>query len=91
VSPVKYELGFYIPEEDIPHSDRRDNDKPYISGHVHVRISPTPSLYCGGTTNGYVTLIVQSRVTVPCPIYIDIHYQASTRELNISVAWSVVI
>jgi hypothetical protein len=25
VSPVKYELGFYIPEDDILHSDRREN------------------------------------------------------------------
>jgi hypothetical protein len=27
VSPVKYELGFYIPEGDILHSDRRGNLK----------------------------------------------------------------
>jgi hypothetical protein len=25
MSPVRYELGFYIPEDDIPHSDRWDN------------------------------------------------------------------
>jgi hypothetical protein len=25
VSPLKYELGFYIPEDDILHSDRREN------------------------------------------------------------------
>jgi hypothetical protein len=25
VSPVKYELGFYIPEDDILHSYRREN------------------------------------------------------------------
>jgi hypothetical protein len=25
VSPVRYELGFYIPEDDILHSDRRGN------------------------------------------------------------------
>jgi hypothetical protein len=30
VSPVKYELGFYIPEDDILHSDRRENLKSYI-------------------------------------------------------------
>jgi hypothetical protein len=30
VSPVKYELGFYIPEDDILHSHRRDNLKAYI-------------------------------------------------------------
>jgi hypothetical protein len=25
VSPVKYELGFYIPEDDILHGDHREN------------------------------------------------------------------
>jgi hypothetical protein len=31
VSPVKYELGFYIPEDDILHSHRRENLKSYIT------------------------------------------------------------
>jgi hypothetical protein len=31
VSPVKYELGFYIPEDDTPHSHRRENVKSYKS------------------------------------------------------------
>jgi hypothetical protein len=31
VSPVKYELGFYIPEDDILHSHRREHLKSYIS------------------------------------------------------------
>jgi hypothetical protein len=30
VSPVKYELGFYIPEDGILHSHRRENLKSYI-------------------------------------------------------------
>jgi hypothetical protein len=30
VSPVSYELGFYIPEEGILHSHRRENLKSYI-------------------------------------------------------------
>jgi hypothetical protein len=30
VSPVKCELGFYIPEYDILHSDRCENPKSYI-------------------------------------------------------------
>jgi hypothetical protein len=29
VSPVKYELGFYIPEDDILHSHRLKNLKSY--------------------------------------------------------------
>jgi hypothetical protein len=31
VSPVKYELGFYIPEDDILHSHRRESLKSYIA------------------------------------------------------------
>jgi hypothetical protein len=31
VSPVKYRLGFYIPEDDILHSYRRENLKSYIA------------------------------------------------------------
>jgi hypothetical protein len=29
VSPEKYELGFYIPQDDILHSHRRENLKSY--------------------------------------------------------------
>jgi hypothetical protein len=36
VSPVKYELGFYIPEGGILHSDRSENLKSYISPLVKV-------------------------------------------------------
>jgi hypothetical protein len=31
VSPVRYELGFYISEEGILHSDRRENLNSYLS------------------------------------------------------------
>jgi hypothetical protein len=31
VSPVRYELGFYVPEDDILHSPRRENLRAYIS------------------------------------------------------------
>jgi hypothetical protein len=31
VFPVKYELGFYFPEDDILHSHRRENLKSYIA------------------------------------------------------------
>jgi hypothetical protein len=31
MSHVKYELGFYIPEDDIPLSHRRENLKSYIA------------------------------------------------------------
>jgi hypothetical protein len=32
VSPVKYELGFYITEDDILHSHHRDNIESYVEG-----------------------------------------------------------
>jgi hypothetical protein len=32
VSPVRYELGFHIPEHDILHSHRREYLKSYIAG-----------------------------------------------------------
>jgi hypothetical protein len=35
VSPVKYELGFYIPEDDILHSPCREKLKSYI---VHIAV-----------------------------------------------------
>jgi hypothetical protein len=31
VSPARYELGFYIPEDDILHSQCPENLKPYIA------------------------------------------------------------
>jgi hypothetical protein len=31
VSPVKYELGFYIPEDGVLHSHRYENLKSYIA------------------------------------------------------------
>jgi hypothetical protein len=31
VSPVRYELGLYIPEDDILHSHHRENLKSYIA------------------------------------------------------------
>jgi hypothetical protein len=31
VLPVKYELGFYIPEDDILHSHRSETVKSYIA------------------------------------------------------------
>jgi hypothetical protein len=31
VSPVRYEIGFYIPEDDILHSHCRDNVKYYTA------------------------------------------------------------
>jgi hypothetical protein len=30
MSPVRYELGFYIPEDDLLHSHRRENLNYYI-------------------------------------------------------------
>jgi hypothetical protein len=37
VLPVKYELRFYIPEDDILHSHLRENLKSYIDMEIDVR------------------------------------------------------
>jgi hypothetical protein len=39
VSPVKYELGSYIPEDGILHSHRRDNLKPYTVSLLEFRMT----------------------------------------------------
>jgi hypothetical protein len=39
VSHMKYELGRYIPEDDILHSDRRENLKSYILDCTGVAFS----------------------------------------------------
>jgi hypothetical protein len=38
VSPVKYELGFYIPDDGILHSHRRENLKSYSVKPYAVRL-----------------------------------------------------
>jgi hypothetical protein len=46
VSPVKYEQGFYIPEDDILHSHRRGNLKSYI--YARSQLSQTPEVLAVG-------------------------------------------
>jgi hypothetical protein len=41
VSPVKYELGFYIPEDDILHSHRRESLKSYMNHIVTANVVPS--------------------------------------------------
>jgi hypothetical protein len=43
VSPVKYELVFYIPEDDILHSHRRENLKSYIDDLASGRSCDRPT------------------------------------------------
>jgi hypothetical protein len=54
VSPVKYELGYYTPEDDILHSNRRENFKPYkvelLSGCSNTDKSVPCFLYISPTT-----------------------------------------
>jgi hypothetical protein len=39
VSPVKYELGFYMPEDDILHSHRREKLKSYRNIYIYIYIT----------------------------------------------------
>jgi hypothetical protein len=43
---VKYELGFYIPEDDILHSHRRENLKSYIDTLVETRCADQATALC---------------------------------------------
>jgi hypothetical protein len=48
VSPVKYELDFYIPEDDILHSHRREHLKSYIAltgWYLYQRSNVSPVRY----------------------------------------------
>jgi hypothetical protein len=55
VSPVKYKLGFYIPEDDILHSDRREILKSY-KFTFPLHISP---LYASTNATGSYNKIFQ--------------------------------
>jgi hypothetical protein len=48
VSPVRYELSFYITEEGIPHSHRRDDLKLFTLCY--------PIMYCAFRTHGAVAV-----------------------------------
>jgi hypothetical protein len=51
VSPVRYELEFYIPEDDILHSHRRQNLKSYKGP---LRFLLPPSRFSGARANLHV-------------------------------------
>jgi hypothetical protein len=46
MSPVKYELGFYIPEDDILYSHRRENLKPYMLLGYLTTLFCVPNISC---------------------------------------------
>jgi hypothetical protein len=65
VSPVKYELGFYIPEDAILHSHCRDDLISYIlattlsiTNHVHIRVQfcRSKELFRNSTRYHFLTL-----------------------------------
>jgi hypothetical protein len=69
VSPVKYEVGFYIPEDDILHSHRRENLKPYIALLFSTYVTSKPhrnrtkliSFQCSPTsTKGHLRFFLHS-------------------------------
>jgi hypothetical protein len=47
VSLVKYELGFYIPEDGILHSNRRGNLKSYTAASVSVSVEKNKLINTG--------------------------------------------
>jgi hypothetical protein len=67
VSPVKYKLGFYFPEDDIPHSHSRENLNSYMANYKSNSI-------CAGFRNSLVRAV---RNTISYPgsarISIELH------------------
>jgi hypothetical protein len=55
MSPVKYELGFYIPEDDILHSDLRENLKAY-----KLKSFKKSAITCFGLVNHHHVSVVLS-------------------------------
>jgi hypothetical protein len=51
VSPVKYELGFYIPEGDILHSHNRENLKSCRDAYGLELLHATCTIWARGATN----------------------------------------
>jgi hypothetical protein len=48
--PVRYELGFYIPEDDILHSHRSEHLKSYTAYAVSKTVPQWQTRVCGQTT-----------------------------------------
>jgi hypothetical protein len=48
---VKYELGFYIPEDDILHSQRRENSKSYMISSAFAHFIQGPAHFTGSHGN----------------------------------------
>jgi hypothetical protein len=44
MSPVRYKLGFYIPEDGILHSHRRENLNPYVVFRLSAKLLPNLAL-----------------------------------------------
>jgi hypothetical protein len=62
VSPVKYELGFYIPEDGILHSHRHDNLKSYTSFDFYFSMYKSHSNGAVYTTSIYKRFVVSVTV-----------------------------
>jgi hypothetical protein len=59
VPPVRYELGFYIPEDDILHGDRRGNLK-LCSGDVMFLLSGTNWVFISQKTTFFIVTAVET-------------------------------
>jgi hypothetical protein len=76
MSPVKYELGFYIPADDILHSHRRETLKSYTTLVllVRVKVAETKRLGLSAQNGGPIELslgyIVASSLDV-CSLAIE--------------------
>jgi hypothetical protein len=59
MSPVRYQLGFYIPEDDILHNHRRENLKSYTLLYVfgNFRYMTVLSLHLRNSYGRFVSVV----------------------------------
>jgi hypothetical protein len=70
VSPVRYELEFYIPEYVILHSDRRENLRPHIFGTLSLRHLLTPPSMSVPNGDGQTSRLLHRRWDKTCDLNI---------------------
>jgi hypothetical protein len=65
MSPVKYELGSYIPEDDFIHSHCRENIKPYTDLYISCTLYVVTGLRINEYSSmKYLQILIQTKYLV---------------------------
>jgi hypothetical protein len=70
VSPVKYELGFYMPEDDILHSHPQENLKSYIRCYLLSQLKSQQVAERREIVKMSQTMDEEHKVTITLPTYV---------------------